>query len=299
MGVSGKIISGMTGFARTDGARGAVRWAWEARSVNGRGLDLKLKLPPGFEALEPIAREAAGKRFKRGSVQLGLSVKQELAAATAAKINLAHVEALIAAGKPFIARGEATAPRWDGLLALRGALIAEEAEPEAIEKEIEADLVRGMEGALDALDAARRQEGRALASVFESMIARIEALVVEARGSAAAAPGAIRERIVQRLEGLSPDIKIDPQRLAQEASLAAMRADVQEELERLSAHAKEARALVASDAPAGRRLDFLAQEFSREANTLCSKSQDLALTRAGLELKSVIDQFKEQAANVE
>ncbi|MGE3251562.1 MAG: YicC/YloC family endoribonuclease [Hyphomonadaceae bacterium] len=293
-------LQGMTGFARADGERDAVRWAWEARSVNGRGLDVKLRLPPGFEAFEPVVREAAGKRFKRGSLQISLSLRQENGAQAQPRINHAYVEQLIAAGRPYVEAGKADAPAWDRLLVVRGALMSEaEAEPDALAKSLAGELTQTLNTALDALEAARTQEGRSLFEIFSALLARIESLTLEAKASAAAAPGAIQERIKTRLASLAPEIQIDPQRLAQEAAIAAMRADVQEELERLTAHAAEARALIASDAPAGRRLDFLAQEFGREANTLCSKSQDLALTRLGLDLKTAIDQLKEQAANVE
>ena len=289
----------MTGFARADGAAEGVRWAWEARSVNGRGLDVKLRLPGGFEAFETVVREAAAKRFKRGSVQVSLAVKQEAGVQAAAKVNLAQVEAFIALGEPYVRAGKAAPPSWDGLLALRGALSLDESEPDENAKRFEKELTASLNEALDAMLAARRQEGAALAAVFAALIERIEGGVGEARSLAAAQPAAIKDRIVQRLEALAPEVKFDPQRLAQEAALAASRADVQEELERLSAHMVEARALMASPEPAGRRLDFLAQECTREANTLCAKSQDLALTRVGLDLKTAIDQVKEQAANVE
>lgn len=292
-------LQGMTGFARTDGEKDAVRWAWEARSVNGRGLDVKIRLPPGFEVFEAAIREAAGKRFRRGSVQIALSLKQESTLAQP-RINHAYVESLIAAGRPYIEAGKAEPPAWDRLLVVRGALMTEEAaEPDAFAKAASSDLAQTMNAALDGLAAARIQEGRTLAEIFTGLLARIESLVNDAKACAAAAPAAIQERIKTRLATLAPEVQLDPQRLAQEAALAAMRADVTEEIERLSAHAAEARALIASGEPAGRRLDFLAQEFSREANTLCSKSQDLALTRLGLDLKTAVDQLKEQAANVE
>lgn len=292
-------LSGMTGFARTDGAAGGARWTWEVRSVNGRALDVKVRLPPGFDALEQIARDAAAKRFKRGSLQIALNLKQDAAAQPPPKVNLAQIDWLLAQGKPYIEAGKAAAPSWDGLLSLRGVLNADETEPDALAQAIAAPLTQTLHAALDALDGARRGEGVKLKEIFDGLIARIEARVVEARALAAAQPAAIQERILQRLQALAPDVQLDPQRLAQEAAIAASRADVQEELERLAAHAAETRALVASGEPAGRRLDFLAQEFAREANTLCAKSQDLNLTRIGLDLKTAIDQLKEQAANAE
>jgi uncharacterized protein (TIGR00255 family) len=199
---------------------------------------------------------------------------------------------------PYVDDGKVTLPTWDGLLALRGVLTAEEGAP-ADQGALDEDLKDGLDAALDALLEVRRGEGRALVEVFAGLLARIENLVIEAKAVAATGPAVIQERIKARLEALAPEIQFDPQRLAQEAAIAAMRADVQEELDRLAAHTAEARALMVQEGPAGRRLDFLAQEFSREANTLCSKSQDLTLTRLGLDLKTAIDQLKEQAANVE
>ena len=293
-------ISGMTGFARAEGEEAGVRWVWEAKSVNGRALDLKCRLPTGMDALEPIAREAAGKRFKRGSIQAGLSLSREAGAAAVVRVDTALVEKLIQAGAPFVNSGVVAPATWDGLLALRGVLTTDEAEEdEDARTALLAALAKGLDAALDGLGEARRAEGRMLAGVLSAVIDRIDALVSQARASAAAAPAAALDRIRQRLAALSSEIQADPMRLAQEAALAAARADVTEELERLSAHAAEVRALLAKPEPAGRRLDFLSQELTREANTLCSKSADLELPRIGLDLKAAVDQLKEQAANVE
>jgi uncharacterized protein (TIGR00255 family) len=294
-------ISGMTGFARTEGEHGGQRWIWELRSVNGRGLDLKLRLPAGFDALEPQARAAASARFKRGSLQATLSLARDPSAAPPVKIDFALVERLIESGAFLVQQGKIEKARWDGLLSVRGVLQAEDAAALSDEERaaFEAALMQGFEAALEKLAEARQAEGRTLAGIFADSADRLEALIAGARETAASAPAAALERIRQRLEGLAPELKLDPQRLAQEAALAAMRADVQEELERLSAHAGELRALITKPEPAGRRLDFLSQELTREANTLCSKSADLELTRIGLDLKTVVDQIKEQAANVE
>jgi len=292
-------ISGMTGFARAEGEHGGQRWIWELKSVNGRGLDLKLRLPPGFDALEPPARAAASARFKRGSLQATLTLARDATAAPPARIDFALVERLIQAGETFGDRVEK--PRWDGLLSVRGVLLAEDAAEmgEAERAALEAAFIGGFESALDSLAQARRNEGRMLAAALGEAADRMEALIAAARASAATAPAAALDRIRQRLESLAPEIKLDAARVAQEAAIAATRADVQEELERLSAHALELRTLLTKPEPAGRRLDFLSQELTREANTLCSKSADLELTRIGLDLKTVVDQIKEQAANVE
>jgi uncharacterized protein (TIGR00255 family) len=292
-------ISGMTGFARAEGEYAGQRWIWELKSVNGRGLDLKLRTPQGFDALEPAARAAASAKFKRGSLQASLNVARDASAAPNVKIDLELAERLIAAGEQF--KGRVAKPRWDGVLAVRGVVQGEDGVEQTVEERaaFEALLVTSFNAALETLAEARRAEGRTLAAFFSDSADRMDALIAAARASAAAAPAAALERIRQRLEGLASELKLDPQRLAQEAAIAASRADVQEELERLSAHAAELRSLITKPEPAGRRLDFLSQELTREANTLCSKSSELELTRIGLDLKTVVDQIKEQAANVE
>jgi uncharacterized protein (TIGR00255 family) len=293
-------ISGMTGFARAEGDHAGLRWIWEIKSVNGRGLDLKLRLPAGFDIMEPAARAAAQARFRRGSLQATLNLVRDPAQAAPAKIDFVLAERLIEAGEFLVREGKVEKPRWDGLLAIRGVLQSEEVEPNPDARAaLEAALLAGFESALDLLAAARLGEGRTLASALGELAGRLDLQVAAARASAAAAPGAALARIRQRLEALAPEIQLDPQRLAQEAAVAAARADVQEELERLAAHAAELRVLLTKPEPAGRRLEFLGQELTREANTLCSKSADLELTRIGLELKVVVDQIKEQAANVE
>lgn len=291
----------MTGFARAEGAFAAMRWIWELKSVNGRGLDVKLRLPPGFDALEQPARAAASQRFKRGSLQCSLSMTRDAAEAAPVRVDLALAEKLIAAGEPFVAAKRVRQPSWDGILALRGVVVSEDAAEmsETDRAALEGALLSDFQKALDLLAEARAAEGRMLAVTFADLATRLDTLVTHARSSAAAAPAAALERIRQRLETLTPEFKIDPTRLAQEAAIAATRADVQEELERLAAHAVELRTLLTKPEPAGRRLDFLSQELTREANTLCSKSADLELTRIGLDMKTVVDQIKEQAANVE
>ncbi len=298
-------ISGMTGFARAEGAvgetRGGARWIWEIKSVNGRGLDLKLRLPTGFDGLEQAARMLAGKAFKRGSLQATLTLTRDPESTAPTRVDLALVEKLLETGAAYIKAGRAKKPRWDGLLQVRGVVVSEDAAAlsEEARAGLEAALLAGFEDALAALSQARAAEGRMLAGVLGELSNTMDALIARARTLAAAAPGAALDRIRARLAGLAPEVQLDPQRLAQEAALAASRADVAEELERLAAHAGELRALLSAPEPAGRRLDFLGQELTREANTLCSKSAELELTRIGLDLKAVVDQIKEQAANVE
>jgi uncharacterized protein (TIGR00255 family) len=294
-------ISGMTGFARAEGEHNGLRWIWEIKSVNGRGLDLKLRLPSGYDGLEQGVRAAAAQAFKRGSLQATLSFARDPAAAPPPRIDFALIEQLLAAGDGYVAAKRVRKPSWDGLLSLRGVMQTEDASELAADARpaLEAALNGGFALALQHLGEARQAEGRMLAATFAELAQRLESQIKDARARAAGAPNAVRERIMQRLEGLAPEVKLDPTRLAQEAALAATKADVQEELERLSAHAGELRALIAKPEPAGRRLDFLSQELTREANTLCSKSADLELTRIGLDMKVTIDQIKEQAANVE
>lgn len=291
----------MTGFARAEGEHAGQRWIWELKSVNGRGLDLKLRTPQGFDALEQPARAAAARRFKRGSLQASLSLARDTAAPAPVRVDTSLVAKLIEAGEPFVAEKKARRPAWDGLLQVRGVVLNEDLAEmdEDARAAFEAALMEGFAAALDTLAAARQIEGRMLAGALGEAADRMDALIAAARASAAAAPAAALERIRQRLETLSPEIRIDPARLAQEAAIVAAKADVQEELERLAAHVGELRILLTKPEPAGRRLDFLSQELTREANTLCSKSADLELTRIGLDLKTVVDQVKEQAANVE
>jgi uncharacterized protein (TIGR00255 family) len=290
-------LSGMTGFARTEGARGPVSWAWEVKSVNGRGFDLRVRLPSGLDALEPAVREAVQKRFRRGSVTANLQLQRE-SGGSAPKVNRAQLAAVIDAIRPFIAEGVVAPPRLDGLLALRGVLEIEDRSDPEEEERLRADLLKSFSAALEALTVSRRAEGAALAAVLADAVDRIERLRDVAAAHAATQPETIRERLRERIAELIGDA-FPEDRLAVEAAALAVKADVREELDRLAAHVVSARELLASPEPAGRRLDFLSQEFNREANTLCSKSADAELTRIGLDLKAAIEQFREQAQNVE
>ena len=295
----------MTGFARAEGEHttpaGGLRWIWEVKSVNGRGLDVKLRLPPGFDALEQPARAAAAQAFKRGSLQATLSLARDAAGPPAPRIDFALIEQVLAAGGPYLEAKRVRKPSWEGVLALRGVMVSEDVAEFSAEARtaLEAALNGGFILALQRLGEARHAEGAMLAAAFADFAERLDALIKDARAVAASTPNAVRDRIMQRVRALAPEVMVDPARMAQEAAIAASKADVQEELERLAAHAGELRALLTKPEPAGRRLDFLSQELTREANTLCSKSADLELTRIGLDMKVVVDQIKEQAANVE
>lgn len=292
-------VKSMTGFARADGADQTASWHWEVRSVNGRGLDVRLRLAPGTEWLEPQVREAVAARFVRGNVSVSLNLTAE----TGVEIRLnEHVLAqVIAAARRVQALTGAEPARVEGLLAIRGVL--EPVEPAAGE---EARLARGrlalatLKQALDGVEAARAAEGARLARVLEAQVEDVGRLVAEIAAAPSRSLDAMRRRLSEQVSRLmEASSTLDPARLHQEAVLAATRADVEEELKRLASHIVAARELLAAREPVGRKLDFLAQEFHREANTLCSKSIDPEVTRRGLALKVVIDQMREQVQNIE
>ena len=291
-------LSGMTGFGRADGAGEGWTWSVEARSVNGRNLEVRFRGPNGFDGLERAAKAAGQARFARGQVTIGVQAKRAEAGEAAVTINAAVLARYLTLANELAEDG-ATPPSADGLLALRGVIEApEEADDPEARAAVEAAMTRTVEEALDALKASRQSEGAQLTPVLDGFIARIEALVAQAEGEAAAQVEAIRDRFTRRLSELAPDAPGLEDRIFLEAAALATKADVREELDRLTAHVASARQLVAS-APAGRKLDFLMQEFMREANTLCSKSATTALTGIGLELKAVIEQLREQVQNVE
>ena len=293
-------VASMTGFAESAGGHGGLRWRCEAKSVNGRSLDMRLRTPPGYDGLEPPARRLACERFARGSFQISLTVEPEV------NMRGLSIDAVALASAVKIAREIAAetgmAPaRVDGILALKGVIVQDEAEvlDEAARGARDAAILESLSVALDMLAKARGSEGAKLAALLGSQIDEIEKLTAEAAALAAAQPAALKARLESQLAELLAGAPVPPERLAQEVALLATRADVREELDRLTAHVQDARALMAQGKGVGRKLDFLAQEFNREANTLCSKSSDIALTRTGLALKAVIDQFREQSQNVE
>ena len=294
-------ISGMTGFGRSEGQAGDVAWVWEARSVNGRNLDVKFRTPPGLDALEPRIREACAKRFKRGSIQVSLSAKKE-AASTAPQLRINHevLNFYLHEGQALVEAGTISKPTWDGLLALRGVVeTSDVVEADDVKAAREAAFVAGLEVALDALQVARQTEGRALFKLFTDIFDKIAAVSQTAEAAAHDQVIAIRDRVQKRAAELLGDTPYDEQRLLQEAAALALKADVREELDRLASHVEEARKLLAGGGDIGRKLEFLSQEFHRESNTLTAKAAAMPLTRAGLELKATVDQLKEQAANVE
>jgi uncharacterized protein (TIGR00255 family) len=291
-------IASMTGFARAAGAAPPFAWSWELRSVNGKALDLRVRLPAGFEALEALVRAEAAARFRRGSVSVALQLSRS-EAVSGLRLNRALLQEVLAVARELEWLGAAP-PRLDALLAVRGVIEGDEQAEDAAREAAEAALQRSLGEALDRLAAARREEGARLLAVLSGHLTRIAALTAAARGTAAARPEAIRQRLQAQLRTLLDAAPALPEeRLAQEAALLAAKADVREELDRLEAHVAQARDLLAEGGAVGRRLEFLCQEFNREANTLCSKSTDLELTRLGLELKAAIDQLREQVQNIE
>ncbi len=293
-------IVSMTGFAEAHGTRGNLRWRWEVKSVNGRGLELRLRTPPGLDSIEAAARTLAGERFRRGNLQATLTLEPQ-EGGRGLKIDAAALAAAIKIAHEISAETGLSPARVDGILALKGVIVQDEAQaPDPAERaDREAAIVESLAAAFDALGRARKNEGVKLSAVLGAILGDIERLTHEAASMASVQPKALRDRLAAQIKDLLGTNTLPEERLAQEAALLAVRADVREELDRLKAHVQEARALTGSGEAVGRKLDFLAQEFNREANTLCSKSSDIQLTRTGLALKAAIDQFREQAQNVE
>ena len=291
----------MTGFAESRGSHGGMRWRWEVRSVNGRGLDVRFRLPAGFEGVEGGARTLTAERFKRGSLQGVLTVAAE-EGSKGFRVDPAALADAVKIAKRIAEETGLAPARVDGLLALKGVVAQEEGAALDDEARLKRDgkLLDSLKDALDLLGVARAREGAKLEAVLASQVGEIEQLMAEARTLAANQPALLKERMLAQLgELMTPGMNLPEDRIAQEVALLATRADLREELDRLAAHCKEARSLMNAPGPAGRKLDFLSQEFNRETNTLCSKSSDIALTRVGLALKAVIDQFREQIQNVE
>ena len=288
-----KQLSGMTGFARTTGHFKDLHWVWEARSVNGKGLDMRLRVPSDFSGVEVPVRKAFSDTFKRGNLQISLTF-QAAGSDMSFQINECLLTELNA-----LANRQQQAVSLDQLLQVPG-VVTETGKlvPDADRSELKATLVESGKVLAARLKAARDTEGAALAPLLSNAVEKSEELIKKAEGLAATHPKAIRDKLKAKLAELIGD-NISGERLAQEASLLAIKADVREELDRLAAHCKQARKLLSQGSPIGRKLGFLVQEFNRETNTLCSKSSDINLTQVGLSLKSVIEQFREQAANVE
>jgi uncharacterized protein (TIGR00255 family) len=290
----------MTGFAQASGVCNGIAWSWEAKSVNGKGLDVRLRLPPNFERLEPWAKALANAKFKRGNLQIGLQVQEQQREATV-QVNDQLLEKLTAIAERH--RLSVGGPPVDValLLNIRGVVEVVDAQPDENTLAVQdSELLLGLEKALTELAKARRNEGARLALVLTEQVARIETLTLQARDNPARRPEAVRMRLSEQVQRLiDTSASIEQSRLYQEAMLLATKSDIQEELDRLLSHVAAARKLLQSPEAVGRKLDFLVQELNREANTLCSKSPDISLTETGLELKLVIDNLREQSLNIE
>jgi len=293
-------ISSMTGFARASGEREGLFWQWEIKSVNGKALDVRLRLPPGFEALETPVRAALAGGFRRGNLQVSLTVSGQIGRETV-RLNQEILDRLVETGEALRDRIGGEPLRADVLLSIKGVVeIASVPEEEGEAEARNAAMLASFGEALAALAVARREEGDRLNAIVSAQVKRIAELADAARANPARSPEAIRARLAEQLSRiLETGSGLDPDRLHQEAVIAATRADIQEELDRLGSHVEAAHALLSSNDAVGRKFDFLAQEFNREANTLCSKAADRSLTAIGLDLKTVIDQLREQVQNIE
>ncbi len=293
-------VKSMTGFARAAGSGGGWRWGFEIKSVNAKGLDLRLRMPAPFDRAEVEARARLAKALARGACFATLTAQRE-GAASEARIDQAALEAIAAVARAAAERTGLAPPTMDGLLALRGVVeVAEASDDEATVNSACAGALASLDEALAALGAMRRSEGEALAVVLRERLDAIAALTSAADANPARRPEAVRARLAQSVATLMESSRgFDENRLHQEAILLAAKADIREELDRLATHVAAARALLDEGGAIGRRLDFLAQELGREANTLCAKANDVTLTAQGLELRAQIEQFREQVQNIE
>lgn len=294
-------MNSMTGFARAEGSDDTASWFWEARSVNGKGLDVRLRMPPGFDELEALVRAKVAKSFKRGNLSLNLNLQRH-SGPVEIRVNNDALDQVVAASELIGARlGRNAQASLDAIIAIKGVLeVAEVEEAADVREARRAAILATSETCLSALAAARQSEGAQLAKALSDQLKEISSLTETITASKARAPEAIAARLKANIYNLVRDDNgLDPARLYQEAVLLATRADVAEELTRLRAHILAAHDLMADSAAVGRRFDFLAQEFNREANTICSKSNDAEVSQAGMALKVVIDQLREQVQNVE
>jgi uncharacterized protein (TIGR00255 family) len=294
------MLSSMTGFARGHGVSGPYAWAWEVKSVNGKGLDVRLRLPPGWDAIEAPVRARAAERLARGSIQATLTAERS-GVVPVVRINAPVLDAILTTLRDLAPRIETSPPSLDGLLSLKGVMdVSELAENEDERRNAETAAIAGFAEAIAALSEMRQREGATLARILKSRLEQIAALVGRAENAPGRRVEAIRARLAEQVATLlAQSDRFDPDRLHQEAILLATKADAREELDRLAAHVAQARQLIDGGGAVGRRLDFLAQEFNREANTLCAKASDVELTNIGLELKAAVEQFREQVQNVE
>jgi uncharacterized protein (TIGR00255 family) len=293
-------LSSMTGFARSHGASGPYAFEWELKSVNAKGFDLRMRLPPGWDELEAFAKKRAGEVLSRGTVYANLNVKRTNAASMV-RVNEDVLASIVKVASLLAGKIDAVAPSVDGLLGIKGVIeIVEPESDEAEDQAARAAAAAAFDEALTNLVAMRRREGTALGQILSQRMDEIEILAKKAEAAPGRKPEAIRARLAEQIATLleSSD-RFDADRLTQEGLLIAAKADIREELDRIASHISQAREMIGKGGPVGRRLDFLAQEFNREVNTCCSKSNDIELTNTGLEMKNVVEQFREQVQNLE
>jgi uncharacterized protein (TIGR00255 family) len=293
-------LSSMTGFARSQGQSGSYAWSWELKSVNAKGLDVRLRLPLGWDAVEAPARAHASEALNRGTIHGTLAVERQGVAPTV-RVNEGVLDAVLNVANKLASRINARPPSVEGLLALKGVIeVSDEDESPEEKSAAEAAVLSGLDAALKDLAKTRREEGAALGRVLNARLEEIAALAARAEKAPGRQPEAIKARLAEQVKALmETGGRFDADRLHQEAILMASKADIREELDRLAAHVAQAKKLIADGGPVGRRLDFLAQELNRESNTLCAKANDVELTNIGLELKTVVEQFREQVQNLE
>jgi len=293
-------LSSMTGFARADGVSGNYVWHWEIKSVNAKGLELRLRVPPGWDAIEPSLRARAAEALARGTIHANLTV-QRAGVAPVVRVNEPVLQAVLTTIESVATRIKAAPPAVEGILSLKGVIeVIDEDESEEERRAGEAAVIEGFGVALASLSDMRKREGAALGGVLRTRLDEISGLTARAEAAPGRKPEAIKARLADQVAALlETSTRFDPDRLHQEAVLIASKADIREELDRLVAHVAQARRLLDAGGPAGRKLDFLSQELNRESNTLCAKSNDVELTNIGLELKTVVEQFREQVQNLE
>ncbi|MEM1049632.1 MAG: YicC/YloC family endoribonuclease [Pseudomonadota bacterium] len=293
------VLSSMTGFARTEGATETAAWSWEVKSVNGRNLDIRTRLPYGYEFLDPLIRKSAASRLARGSLTAALSVRQE-GGTGRLRLNEDNLAVVLDAIRLVAERAEVDRPRPEAILNLRGVLELAEDPADEDETGLRTALLESFDAAIDLLAGTRAEEGELLRPHFDQQLAKISDLADRAAAVPGHQPDAIRQRLNEQIRLLMEEQKgLDEARIMQEVALLATKADIREEIDRLRAHCRTAQDLIGAGGVVGRRLDHLCQEFNREANTICSKSNDVDMTAIGLELKAVIDQFREQVQNLE
>jgi uncharacterized protein (TIGR00255 family) len=294
------VLSSMTGFARSHGACGPYAFEWELKSVNAKGFDLRMRLPPGWDELESFAKKRASEVLSRGTVYANFNVKRTNALSTV-RVNEDVLASIVRIAGTLAGKIDAVAPSVDGLLSIKGVIEVVEPESDEVEDKAARDAAASaFDQALAHLVDMRQREGAAMGQILLQRMNEIEQLARKAEAAPGRKPDAVKARLAEQIGMLlEASDRFDPDRLNQEALLIAAKADIREELDRIASHVAQAREMIAKGGPVGRRLDFLAQEFNREVNTCCSKSNDIELTNTGLEMKNVVEQFREQVQNLE